>query len=60
VYNLTIATAGKVLRPRPSVSAPQALWDGHDEEGTGYQVTCHDENGDAVTKSQLREAVKRA
>ncbi len=60
MYNLTIATAGKVLRPRPSVSAARALKDWHEEECTGYEVTCHDENGDLVTKAQLREAVRRA
>lgn len=60
MYNLTITTGGKLLRSLPSISARQALKGWHDEECTGYQVTCHDEAGTAVTKGQLREVVRRA
>lgn len=63
MYNLTVTTegpAGRVLRHRPAVLAPQALRDWFEEETTGYLVTCQDEKGASVTKAQLREVARRA
>jgi hypothetical protein len=60
VYNLTISTQGKVLRSSGPFSARQTLRDWFDGEATGYDVTCQDEGGGAVTKAQLRDVVRLA
>lgn len=60
MYHLTITADGKTLQPRPPLSAPRALRSWHDEECTGYAVTCRDEDGAPVTKVQLRRAARAA
>ena len=66
VYNLTVSydptgsNARTIQRPHMPVSAAQALKDWADEEATGYLVTCKNGRGTSVTKSQLRDEVRRA
>lgn len=59
VYYLKISAAGKLLRSGAPVSAFQALKDWFKEETTGYGVTCHNEDGASVTRSQLRKAMQQ-
>lgn len=58
MYQLTITANGKTLPPRAALSATRALRSWHDEECTGYTVTCRDGGGAPVSKAQLREAVR--
>lgn len=60
MYHLTITVDGQAMHPRPPLSAAKALRSWHDEECTGYAVTCRDEVGAPVTKAQLRAAVRSA
>lgn len=60
MYTLTVANGATPLRPRPPASAFRTLRDWQDQETTGYQVSCRDGDGRAVTKAELRDAVRRA
>jgi hypothetical protein len=60
MYDLTISTGGQVLRSGTPVAASRALKDWFQAETTGYEVTCHDENGASVTKAQLRTVARHA
>ena len=58
MYHLKISASGKLLRSSTPVAASQALRDWFQEETTGYDVTCHGEDGVAVTRGQLRKAAQ--
>ena len=60
MYNLIISAGGKVLRSSTPVAASKTLKDWFQAETTGYEVTCHDEDGAAVTKAQLRTVARQA
>ena len=58
MYNLITSAGGKVLRS--GAPASRTLKDWFQAETTGYEVTCHDESGAAVTKAQLRTVTRPA
>ncbi len=60
MYHLTVSTSAGVLRTHVPVAAPQALRDWFSEEATGYEVTCQDESGASVTRTQLRAAARQS
>ena len=60
MFNLVVSTSAGLLRTGAPVGARQALRDWFSEESTGYTVTCHDQSGAAVTKSQLRVMARDA
>ena len=60
MYHLTVSTTAGVLRTHVPVAASQALRDWFSEETTGYEVTCQDETGASVTRTQLRAMARQA
>ena len=60
MYHLKVSAAGKLLRSGAPVTAAQALRDWFKEETTGYEVTCHGEDGASISRGQLRKAAQHA
>jgi hypothetical protein len=60
MYTLTTSISGTVLRSGAPVTASQALRDWFADESTGYDVSCKDKKGKAVTKAQLRVVARAA
>lgn len=60
MYHLTVSTSAGVLRTHVPVAAPQALRDWFSEETKGYEVTCQDESGAWVTRTQLWVTARQA
>lgn len=59
MYILTTSYSGKALRSGTPVSASDALRTWFNDEATGYEVTCKDKKGAAVSKAQLRVVARQ-